>query len=193
MGATVTNLIAGPGDLYCGDFGAAEPLDTAWADPPTTPTPWADAGGTSDGVNLTVGQSFMELEVDQVVDRAGSRVTKRSFGIQANLAEPTLENLALAMNSTAGVTTGGTGATQHKKLEPETTTSVTQPTYKALIFDGWAPEQLRRRVLARKMLVIDDVEFAYKKDKQTILTVSWAGHYVSSSIKPYAFIDGDPA
>lgn len=193
MGATVTNLIAGPGDLYSGAFGATEPADTAWATPPATPTPWGDVGGTSDGVNLTVGQTFMELEVDQVVDRAGSRVTKRTFGIQANMAEPTLENLAMAMNSTAGITTAGTGATAHKKLEPNTDTSITQPTYKALIFDGWAPGQFRRRVLARRMLVIDDVELAYKKDKQTILTVSWAGHYVSASIKPYAFVDGNPS
>jgi len=190
MATTVTNLIAGPGDLYSGAFGAAEPADTAWATPPTTPTPWTDMGGTSDGVNLSVGQNFMELEVDQIVDRAGSRITKRTFEIQANLAEATLANLAISMNSTTGTTTVGTGATSGLKLEPNTDTSITQPTYKALIFDGWAPNQLRRRVIARKMLVNDDVDFAYKKDKQTILTVKWAGHFVTNSIKPFAIIDG---
>jgi len=198
MAATVLNLISGPGDLFSGPFGSTEPAATSVGLASSPTTPFVDVGGTSDGVNMTVEQAFFELEVDQVVDRVGSRITKRGFTLQANMAEPTLENLAISMNSTAGVTTSGSAGTTVKSLEPNVGTSVTQPTYRCLIFDGWAPatttvDQNRRRVVGRRMLSTDNVAFAYKKGAQTILTVTWTAHYVSSSIKPYQIIDAAPA
>lgn len=196
MAATVTNLISGPGEIYTGAFGATEPVDTAvGTEPLVAPDSgaWTDAGATSDGVNLVIGQEFFELEIDQIIERAGSRQTKRTFDIQTNMAEVTLANLALAINSTAGVVASGTGATAISKLEPDTTTSVQQPTYRALIFDGWAPDSKRRRVKARKMLANDNVEIAYKKGELTVLAVTWAGHFVSNSIKPFDIVDHTPA
>lgn len=189
MGATVTNLIAGAGDLYTAPFGSTEPASTLVALQGAPASPWSDVGGTQDGVNMTIAQEFFELEVDQIVDSPGRRLTKRDFSLQANMAEPTLDNLALGMNASAGVT-AGTGL---HTLEPTTDTSAQQPEYCALLFDGYAPEQLRRRVIGRRMLSTDNIEFAYKKGEQTIFTVTWMGHYVSASIKPFTIIDEDPA
>ena len=48
---------------------------------------------------------------------------------------------------------------------------------------------MRRRVVVRKVLSIDDVETAYKKDEMNLFPVTFAAHYVSASIKPFRVID----
>lgn len=191
IATTTTNLILGPGTLYSGAFGAVEPVDTAVATAPDDGV-WTDVGGTMDGVTLTVNQEFTELAVDQIVDVPGRRLTKRDLTLGTSLAEPTLENLAVAMNA-GSVTAGGTGATAFKALEPAFDTSATQPNYKALLFDGFAPDSHNRRIIVRKGLSTDNVEFAYKKDEQTVFAVVFSAHYVSPSIAPFKVIDEDPA
>ena len=183
MAVTTTNLIQGPGTLYTGAFSAVEPADTAVNTVPAA-SAWTDVGGTQDGVKLKVGQTFSELEVDQIVDIPGRRLTKREFTIETNLAEPTIDNLAIALNDSTVATGSG-----FKSLEPINTTSATQPTYRALIMDGYSPTSKRRRVIVRKALSSDDIEFAYMKDKQTVYTVNFSGHYVSSSIAPFKIVD----
>jgi len=183
MAVTATNLTQGPGTLYTGAFGVAEPADTAVASPPGVG--WTDVGGTSDGVTLNVNQEFSELTVDQIVDVPGRRLTKRDLSIRTNMAEPTLENLAIAMNG--GTTATGAG---FKSLEPAYATSATQPTYKAILFDGYAPGGFQRRVILRKGLSTANVEAAYKKDSQTFFPVTFNAHYVSASIAPFKVIDG---
>lgn len=138
-----------------------------------------------DGVTLTINQEFTELAVDQIVDVPGRRLTKRDMTIGTNLAEPTLENLSLATNGGGTITTG----TGFKSLEPSNDTSATQPSYVAGLFDGIAPGGGTRRVIVRKMLSTDNVEFAYTKDAQTVFTVLFSAHYVSSSIPAYKLVD----
>lgn len=183
MAVTVTNLIQGPGTLYHGDFGAEEPADALVNASPAA-SAWTDLGGTMDGVELTVAQEYSELEVDQLIDIPERRKTKREFNVTTNLAEATLENMARALNDTAP--TSGSG---FKKFEPTTDNSATQPTYCALIFDGYAPDALRRRVIGRKMLSVEGVETSYKKDEQTVFPVTFGAHYVSSVIEPFVVID----
>src|SRR5690606_171262 len=149
---------------------------------------WTDVGGTTDGVSVSIAQEFAELAVDQIVDVPGRRLTKRDISLTTNMAEPTLENLALAMN--AGSVS--TSIEDVKKLEPTDDTSATQPTYRALILDGFAPEQRRRRVVVRKVLSTANVEFAYSKENQTVFSVTWSAHYVSPSIKPFVVLDHYP-
>lgn len=180
---TTTNLIMGPADLYKGLFGATEPTDSAVNTAPPA-SAWTGVGGTNDGVNLTLAQNYEELEVDQIVDVVGRRLTKREFTLETNLAEPTLENLATSLNESTP--TSGAG---FKYLEPTTENSATQPTYYALILDGYSPNSLRRRIIGRKMLSTDDVESSYAKGDQTFLKVTFSGHYVSSSIKPFRVVD----
>lgn len=184
MAVTTSNLVQGPADGYTGLFGASEPADSAVGSTPTAST-WTDIGGTLDGATVTVTQEYAELLVDQLVDTPERRLTKREFGVGTRMAEPTLANLAVALN-------GGTvtASASYSTYDPDTSTSATQVTYKALIVDGWAPGTAkRRRFVTRKALSIDAVESVYKKDEQTAFSVTWASHYVSSAIKPFRVID----
>ncbi len=190
MAVTATNLIQGPGTLYTGDFGETEPADTAVASAPGGD--WTDVGGTQDGVSLNIEQEYAELEVDQVVDIPGRRLVKRDMQVVTNLAEPTLDNLALVLNGgTLG--SGGTGGTAYESYEPDAATSATQPNYKALLFDGYAPNGKQRRVIVRKVLSIEPIETAYKKDEMTLFPVTFAAHWVSASIKPFKVVDSTAA
>jgi hypothetical protein len=188
MAVTVTNLIAGPGTLYTGAFGATEPTDALINTAPSAST-WTDTGGTQDGVSINVEREFFKLTVDQLVDVPGRRLTERDIQVVTNLAEPTLANFQLANNS-GTVTASAAYAT----YEPDDTVAATQPPYKALLFDGYAPQSaaaatMRRRFIVRKTLSIETIESAYKKDDMTLYPVTFAAHYVSASIKPFRVID----
>lgn len=183
MAVTSTNLIQGPATLYTGLYGATEPADAAVNSTPQA-SAWSDVGGTSGGVTLTIDQTYSQLEVDQVVDQIGSRLTKRMFTIETEMAEATLENLSAALN-------GGTAATGagYKTLEPLFASSATQPQYGALLMDGWGANSFRRRAIVRRTLSTDAVASAYTKDKQTNFKVKWMGHYVSSTIAPLHIVE----
>jgi hypothetical protein len=183
MAVTTTNLIMGPADLYIASFGAVEPTDTTVNTTPAASS-WTDLGGTQDGVKLSIDQTYTPLEVDQIVDEPGARLTKRLFTVETNLAEATLENLKYLLND--GTAASGAG---FKSFEPIYASSATQPTYRAIILDGYAPQQFRRRFVVRKVLSNDKVESTYKKDGQTLFTVKWQGFYVSASIAPFKLID----
>ena len=186
MATTVSNLVLGSASLYVADFGAVETSLTTLASlstPPAGPD-WRDVGGTSDGVTLTIEQEFAELEVDQVLDIAGSRLTKRSLTVETNLAELTLDNLKTALNG--GTITTGTGVSTYTPIVNATSA---EPTYLALIIDGIAPSGKNRRIIVRKALSTDSVEFAYNKEDQAVYSVSWTAHYVSSTVAPFIIVD----
>ena len=191
MAVTVTNLIQGPATLYKGTQytgsydQSPEPGDTSVNTTPSG-TAWSDVGGTNDGVNLEIAREYAEMEVDQLVDIPERRLTKREISITTNLAEATLENLALTLNEATTTVTSGSG---FKTFIPTITTSATQPTYVPIILDGYAPSQNRRRVIGRRMLSIDPISTAYRKDGMTMFNVRWAGHYVSSTLAPFKVID----
>jgi len=188
MAVTATNLLAGAGTLYTGAFGAAEPTDPNVNTTPSAST-WTDTGGTMDGLTVNINREFLELEVDQIPDVAGRRLTKRDIQLATNLAEATLANLKTALNG-GTVTVSGAYST----YDPDSSIAAFQPTYTALLFDGFAPATaagaiMRRRVVVRKTLSVDDVETPYKKDAQTVYPVNFAAHYVSSVILPFRIID----
>lgn len=187
MAVVSSNLIQGPADMYHGNFGATEPTDASVGTAPATGT-WIDVGGTQEGATINIGQEFSELAVDQVIDRVESRRTGRSITIGTSLAETTLENLAFVLNG--GVVATGTG---YKTYDPDSAGVATQPSYFALIVDGWAPmvsnAARRRRIVARKCLNIEGVETSYTKDGQTLFPVSFQLHYVSGSVLPFHITD----
>lgn len=183
MAVTTSNLIQGPGTLYHGAFGASEPSDATVGTAPSAST-WTDVGGTEGGVTLSVNQEYAELIVDQLVDTPERRITKRETALATSMAEPTLSNLSLALNG--GTVTASSG---YSTYDPDTTTSATQPTYSALLFDGFAPSSLNRRVVGRKMLQVDAVEAAWQKEDKTMFAGRFVGHYVSSAIRPWRLID----
>lgn len=189
MSVVAANLIAGPADVYRGTFGASETgLDTSLNAVPATGV-WTDMGGTQEGLTVNIGQEFQELSVDQVIDRVESRRTSRSVTVGTSLAEPTLDNFAWALNG--GTQATGTG---WKDYQPAYQTDATQSVYAAMVADGWAPAVAgvakRRRMVFRKLLNVEGIEFAYTKDGQTLLPVSLQLHFVSTSIALFRLIDG---
>lgn len=198
MTANVVNLVQGPATVFIGTFDgttAREPANSAVNTTPNT-SAWTDLGGTNDGVSLSINQEYKELEVDQVVDIPGRRLVKRDMSAKTSLAEPTLANLLYALNDVNGGSLGASGAGFSGYYEPAFTDSATQPTYRALLLWGWGAginaagtTSKRRMVHLRKVLSSDNVEFAYKKDDQTVFTVTWSVHYVSSAIAPFKLVD----
>jgi hypothetical protein len=188
MSVTASNLVGGPATLYLGLYGATEPADTAVNTTPAT-SAWNDLGGTDGGLELNMGMDFFELGADQVTWIMERRNSKMDPRIKTSLAELTLENFKYAMNS-LGTITSGSG---FKSYDVDITNSATQPTYVALLVDGWAPSSAgvakRRRVVARKCLQMGNIEFAYKKDGQSFYTVEFGVHYIDGTTKPIRWID----
>lgn len=187
MAVTVTNLTLGPGELWRGDFGATEPADSDIDNEisnTSVSASWDDMGGTQGGITLELNQEYTELEVDQVVDIPGRRLTKREFKINTNLAEPTLENYQLASNG-GSITTGA----NYRTYEPSMDNSGDTPDYAALVFDGFGPNSLKRRVIARRVLNVATVGQEYMKDSQLLFPVEFSCHYVSAATRPFRYID----
>lgn len=188
MALTAYNVIQGVGRLYIGAFGATEPLDSAVNTTPQA-SAWTELGFTSDGVSFLVNQEMSKMTVDQIADAVGTKMTGRVVQVKTNLAEATLENLAYVMNS--GTVASGSG---YKTYDPVADGAELQPTYRALLFDGFAPNTpglvvMRRRFILRKTVSSDTVEAPYKKDGITVFPATWDTHYVSPSILPFHIVD----
>lgn len=185
MSVTMTNLILGPATLYIGTFGnATDPGSASVNATPQVSAGWRDAGGTQDGVTLNIDQSYTMLTVDQVVDQAGARLTNRTITVATSFAEATVQNLQDALNG--GTVTTGASVDQY---DPANDVSATQPAYRVLLFDGWGPSQLRRRVAVKKVLSTAAVGIAYKKDTQTLIPVTFTAFYVDASNGPFKVYD----
>jgi hypothetical protein len=185
MAGSTQNLIQGVGYLYHAPLGTTEPADSALGDAPESP--FRALGFTKEGVTLTVTQEYEEQEVDQIVDRAGSRLIKREVKIATNLAEGTLENWAAAMNELEEAITSGAGSAS---FEPSAGPDLQgEPNYALLLFDGFAPNGKARRVIIRRALQVGEVEAAFTKEGQTVYPVEFAGHYVSETVAPYKIVD----
>lgn len=176
MAVTSTNLIQGPATLYWAPFGSAEPLTIATA----PAAPWVDLGGTKDGVEMGIADEYSVLSVDQIVYEVERRRTNRVLTIKTNLAEATLENMARAINNTAPAASA---------LTLDDGLTAFAPSYGAILLDGIAPGGFRRRAILRKTLSTDSVASSYKKDGQTLIPVTFTGHWVSANIKPLVVTD----
>ncbi|MGC5562814.1 hypothetical protein ACPYPG_08225 [Streptomyces sp. FR-108] len=178
-------LVMGPAILYIGAFGASEPAASAYASTPASGA-WTNLGYTLDGCELSVEQDYKELVADQTAYKMGARLQEASFKVKVSLAEPSLNNLVVALND--GTVASGSG---YHTYEPAFMTSATQPTYRALIVDGYAPGGGRARLIVRKILSTDNVKWKYSKEDQTVFEVEFEGFYVSDVIAPWKMITED--
>jgi hypothetical protein len=187
------NLIMGPARMYVAPFGSTEPLDsTVTPNGTITPpsAPWVDAGGTSGGVTYEVDNTYTDLEVDQIIMPVGARLTAMKMTVTTKMAELTLANLNTALNSVATIAVNSGYTTWDINVG----SSATQPTYAALILDGWAPTlpssaPALRRIIVRKVLSQAKATLAYDKKTQQSLDVTFQAYYVSSTIVPVHGID----
>lgn len=182
----------GPAYVYTALFPATEPAYTALTSPPNSAV-WTDVGGTVDGssVLLEVEHGLTDIHVEQLLDPVGGRVTKRVIQVTAALAEASLANLALAMNQMITFSPG-TGYTVGDLV---TTAASSQPTYVAILIDGWAPTTgtdeaaCRRRLIIRKCLSSSKVDFEYEKTKANVFNCTFTGYWISGSLSPIELID----
>jgi hypothetical protein len=184
-------VLQGAGRMYTGVFSATAANEPGLAAINSAPqaSAWTYTGFTSDGLTITIDQTFSEMRVDQLADRVGTKMTERQLSIQANLAEATLANLVLGMN-------GGTVTTaaSYSYYEPTYDGTELQPTYIPVLFDGYAPASAagvskRRRIILRKAISTENIESAYKKDSLTLVPVTFTSHYVSDTVAPFRIID----
>jgi hypothetical protein len=184
-------VIQGAGKMYTGVFSATGANEPGLANINAAPqaSAWTYTGFTSDGITFTIDQSFSEMRVDQLADRVGTKLTERQVSVQANLAEATLANLVLGMNGGTVTTAAG-----YSYYEPIYDGTELQPTYIAVLFDGYAPASAagvskRRRIILRKSISTENVETSYKKDELTLIPVTFTSHYVSDTVAPFRIID----
>jgi hypothetical protein len=187
------NLVLGPARLYVAPFGATEPADSAVtpngpSNPPSAP--WTDVGGTDGGTTFESDSTYTALVVDQIIMDVGARLTEMKMTVTTKLSEMTYANLQNALNQIA-VTSSGSG---YQTAEIPVGTSATQPSYAALLIDGWGPmlnsgAPALRRVIVRKVLSQAKATFAFDKKTQQSLDCTFQAYYVSSSINPVHIVD----
>ena len=188
---TPSNIAMGPATVYWAPFGTTEPAYTSLTSAPAAP--WTDVGATADGssVLLEVEHTMTDIGAEQLVDPIGARLSKRVVQITASLEEATLQNMQLAMNQLLTISPG----TGYSVADPITTLASSQPTYTALMIDGWAPttgtseSSCKRRIIVRKCLSSSKVDLEFEKTKPTIYATTWTGYYISSSTAIFEVID----
>ncbi|MEU8920295.1 hypothetical protein AB0D10_05065 [Kitasatospora sp. NPDC048545] len=193
IAVNAANLVLGPARLYVAPFGSTEPADsTVTPNGPTTPpsSPWTDVGGTDGGVTWEVDNTYTALQVDQITMEVGARLTAMKMTVTAKLSEMTLGNLQTALNNIGTLATNSGYST----LDIPVTSASTQPSYAALIIDGWAPmlssgQPALRRVIVRKVLSQVKAQLSYDKKTQQAYDCTFSAYYVSSSISPVHIVD----
>lgn len=185
---TAGNLALGPADLYWAPFditGANEPTDNAVTGAP--PSGWNGFGGTMNGVTWTVTPTYKVLEVDQIVLDVESRLTGLALAIATQLAEVTLSNYGVTLNS-SGTVTGATTAAPGAFELPVVNSGAT-PTYLSILIAGYGTNGKRRWTIVRKCLSTAAVGTGESKDTQKVFPVTWKAHYVSATRNPFRVID----
>jgi hypothetical protein len=194
IGVTASNLVLGPARMYVAAFGAVEPADSAVTpNGPTTPPDdavWTDVGGTDGGVMAEIDSTYTGLSVDQIIMEVGARLTELKMTVTAKLSEMTLENMNFALNQ-VGIIAVNTGYTT---MDVPVGSSATQPTYSAIMIDGWAPytsggSPALRRIIVRKVLSATKAQLAFDKKTQQAFDCTWSAYFVSDSITPFHQVD----
>jgi hypothetical protein len=190
-----SNLVQGPAILYIAPYGTAEPTDASVTPDgylTIPPSPWTDVGSTESGIVFDVDHTITPQEVDQLIDPAGGRLTKRVVTITATLAEATLQNLNYVTNGILNVDALGGYTT----ADPNTATSATQPNYYMLMIYGWGPllqtgRPALRRITVRKVLSQVKASLDYEMTKYATYAVTWTAFYVSAYVPLFHIVEAD--
>lgn len=195
MSVNPSNLIQGPAILYIAPYGTAEPTDASVTPDgylTIPPSPWTDVGSTESGIVFDVEHTITPQEVDQLIDPAGGRLTKRVITVTATLAEATLNNLNYATNGILNVD----ALTGYTTADPQTTNAATQPNYYMLMIYGWGPLLLTgrpslRRITVRKVLSQVKASLDYEMTKYATYACTWTAYYVSQYVSPFHVVEAD--
>lgn len=177
MGVTASNAMMGPVSVLTAPFGTTEPTDAE-----TAPAAgWIDAGGTSGGATLNLGQTHTPIRFDQIPMDVGTRLTNQECSVVTQLAEPTLENLRVALSMAAAATDeiewGGEVASND------------EPDYAAVMLRGSKPGGGPRMWIVRRCLSVEQVGMSFTLDGQTVVPITLRGYFVSQSVKAVRISD----
>lgn len=186
MSVNPNNLVQGPAQLYIAPFGSTEPADSAATVAGGAPgAPWVDAGGTITPVMIEEDAKYASLRVTQIPMDLGARITDYTVTITTQMGEISVANLTSALNGLTTVTVNS----GYTVVDRVVGSSASQPTYAALIVDGWGPTlntgaPARWRHIIRKVLSQPKIQRNYDPGKPVVYDVTFTGFYVSSSITP---------
>lgn len=194
MALNAKELLQGPFRVFIGNVGAVEPTAAAVNVAPAA-SAWTDLGLTVGGVELNINQEYAALEADQILDRAGSVATSREITVTANLGQIVADTLVYAMNGDLGDVTTVSG---NEVWEPEFDEDAFVTRYRAVLLWGLAPAgadgiRKRRMFIIRKVASTDGFTLAGSKTDQTVVAVTFTGHYVDASTAPFKMITEVPA
>ena len=161
-----TKLLVGAGRLYAHSAGTAMPAIDA--DP--TAAGWTDLGPIEGGVSVEREQTLEEHFIDEETGPVDVTRSAEALVVEANLAEPTLASLGLALNGLSAASAAGPPATQ--TLGAYRGAAVTK---QALLFRAGSPEGPGKagQVYLPRGYFAGDTGMAYRKDELTVIPVEF--------------------
>lgn len=162
-------ILAGPADVYVGDFGATFP---SVEDDPAEPD-WTYIGQTEGGVTVRHTQTVNPLTSDQHTGAVKAIRTEEGLEVEFAIVELTLENYSIALNSSPVTEDAGAGDT---------------PDTKSIYFHQGVHVDLRRLLVrgrspygnfpAQYEIPVayqqESPEVAFVKDDKSVLACVWA-------------------
>lgn len=182
MAYNARNIIVGAAALYLSaQEGGSTPLPaspaagTSFAAALEASAAWRHAGYTTEGLELAYEPDFTDIEVDQLLDSAKTFKTSMRASINTTIVESTLENLLVAWGQTSGTLTS---TTSDSTIGIAAGALGDEPVERSLAAVGPAPRlvggQRRERLYyARRVLSVDSVSVAIRRDEATTFPVSF--------------------
>lgn len=161
-----TKLLVGSGRLYTHAPGT--PMPTLSADPVSAG--WSDLGPIAGGVRVEREQTLEEHFIDAETGPVDVTRTAEALVVEANLAEATLDRLAVAMGAAAPTPSGG--PPPGESLAPYRGAEVTKL---ALLFRANSPEGpgKRAQTYIPRGYFAGDVGLAHRSDELTVIPVEF--------------------
>lgn len=183
-------VVMGPATVYTGAMGliTAPPADASVNTTPAA-SAWTNVQGTNGGTTWSHEPKTTSLMVDQTPFNIDDRITEVDIQVVTTIANVSLANLALALNTTVGATGSGFAT-----LEPNYGPQASQAQTISLLIDGFAPlgtltTTPRRRFYLPRAKQTGKIQAVYAKDKQVGWDILWNVYYVSDSVAPYHITD----
>jgi hypothetical protein len=182
MAYNARNIIVGAAALYLSaQEGGSTPLPaspaagTSFAAALEASPNWRHAGYTTEGLELAYEPDFTDIEVDQLLDSAKTFKTSMRASINTTIVESTLENLLVAWGQASGTLTS---TTSDSTIGIAAGALGDEPVERSLAAVGPAPRlvggQRRERLYyARRVLSVDSVSVAVRRDEATTFPVSF--------------------
>lgn len=172
---------SGPGKLYFGAVGAAEPTHTV-VDGKFTDVwgvAWTQVGYTDEGHTFTYAPNFEDVEVAEEMLAIRTVQTGLEMTLEFAAAELLADNIQKALNG-GTITTTGSAGTQLVKFSPPAFGVSTR------VAIGWESDEADERWVYRKCIQTGEVALARKKaPEKVVLPMSFRLEVVGGGVLPF--------